>query len=232
MKGVIVDYRIATIEKSNLEKLGYEVIVVPPSQNLYTAVCGHPDMLLHIIDKNTIIVHKDMEISFIKKLETFNYNIIISDNKLQDNYPFDIVLNAVNLPKIFIHNLKYTDTKLSRFIDGKILKNVKQGYSKCSTAIVSENALITSDTGIANCAKEEDLDVLLLPPGDILLPGLNYGFIGGCCGLLEDSLLAFYGNLAHYSYGNEVLSFLKKHNVKPVFLSDSKLVDRGSIFRI
>ncbi|MBL4938171.1 hypothetical protein JK636_20870 [Clostridium sp. YIM B02515] len=232
MKGVIVDYRIDTVEKFNLEKLGYEVIIVPPSRVLYEAVSGHPDMLLHIVNKDTIIIHKDMEAVFIKKLEAYNYSVLVSDNKLQNNYPFDIILNAVNLPKIFIHNIKYTDSKLLHFLKEKNLKNVKQGYSKCSTAIISNAAIITSDIGIAESAEEENIDVLLLPPGDILLPGLNYGFIGGCCGLLEDDLLAFYGSLDYYAYGKEVLGFLKKHNVKPVFLRNGKLIDRGSIFRI
>ena len=58
---------------------------------------------------------------------------------------------------------------------------------------------------------EENIDVLLLPPGDIILPGLNYGFIGGGCGLIEEGLLAFYGHLDNYLYRNEVKVFLKKH---------------------
>ena len=52
-------------------------------------------------------------------------------------------------------------------------------------AVVSNKAIITSDKVIAHEAKKVDLDVLLIPPGDIILPGLDYGFIGGCCGLIE-----------------------------------------------
>jgi len=71
---------------------------------------------------------------------------------------------------------------------------------------------------------------LLLPPGDIELPGLNYGFIGGSCGLLDEKYLVFYGNLKNYKYGSEVLAFLDKYNITPIYLSDSNLIDRGSIF--
>lgn len=232
MKTVLVDYRIDNIEKKNLEQLGYKVLPVPPSDILYEAVCGHPDMLLHIIDCKTVIVHKDMDLNFTSKLLELGITVNFTNLSLQNKYPNNIILNAVNLDSLFIHTLKYTDIELLKQTQNKNIKNVKQGYTKCSTAIISNSALITSDKGIAACAQEEDLDVLLLPPGDILLPGLNYGFIGGCCGLLEEGLLAFYGDLKHYAYGKEVMNFLIKHKVNPLFLREGKLIDRGSIFTI
>lgn len=232
MKIIFIDYRAANKEKENLGKLGYKVLTVPPNNNLYEAVCGHPDMLLHILNENTIIVHKDMDLKFIDFLKSQNINVIFSEKSLSSNYPLDIILNAVNLDNIFMHNIKYTDSVLLKMIKHKKIINVKQGYSKCSTAIVSNNAVMTSDKKIAKSLYEEGIDVLLLPPGDILLPYLNYGFIGGCCGLLEDNIIAFYGDLHNYLYGKDVFDFLKKHKVEPVFLSKGKLIDRGSILTI
>lgn len=232
MKAVLVDYRIDEVEKENLEKLGFTVLAVPPSGILYEAVCGHPDMLLNIIHKNTIMVHSDMQIDFIDKLKNFNIDIVVSQSSLQKNYPYNVLLNAVNLDNLFMHNVKYTDAELLNLVRNKKIKNVNQGYTKCSTAVISSTAIMTSDKGIALSAQEESLDVLLLPPGDISLPGLDYGFIGGCCGLLEAGLLAFYGNLNYYTYGKEIMNFLKKHNVEAAFLRQGKLIDRGSIFTI
>ncbi|MFL0247918.1 DUF6873 family GME fold protein [Candidatus Clostridium stratigraminis] len=232
MKAVLVDYRIDEYEKENLRTFNLEVLAVPPFKRLYAAVSGHPDMLLNIINENTIIVHKEMDINFIKELENYKYKILYSNNSLESKYPLDIILNALNLKNLFVHNLKYTDNTLLQNISYKKLKSVSQGYTKCSTAIISSSAVMTSDNGIAKALSEENIDVLLLPPGDIILPGLNYGFIGGCCGLLEKGLLAFYGHLDNYIYKNEVKEFLKKHNVEPVFLSKGRLFDRGSIFVI
>ena len=232
MSKVIVDYRIDNEEKNSLDALGYDVLICPPSSILYDAVCGHPDMLLNIIDLNTIIVHKDTEKKFVNNLCSYGYNVIFSNSELEVSYPGDVALNAVNMTNIFVHNLNHTDKILLEAVNNKKLIHVKQGYTKCSTAIVSENAIMTSDTGICNALKIEGFDVLFLPPGDIVLPGLNYGFIGGCCGLLEEGLLAFYGDLNCYAYGNEVLNFLNKHKVKPAFLRKGKLMDRGSIFAI
>ena len=55
---------------------------------------------------------------------------------------------------------------------------LKQGYTKCSILPIREKAIITSDKNIAKELLNYDFDVLLLPSGDIILPSLNYGFIG------------------------------------------------------
>jgi hypothetical protein len=232
MKAVLVDYRISKEEKEKMEALNLEVLIVPPFKLLYDAVCGHPDMLLSIIDSNTIVVHREMDLNFVERIKKCNYKVLYSENGLKSIYPSDIILNAVNLENLFMHNLKHTDNVLLKNVNYKKIKSVSQGYSKCSTAIVSNNAVMTSDTGIAKALSEENVDVLLLPPGDILLPGLNYGFIGGCCGLLEKGLLAFYGSLNNYFCKDDVYKFLKKHKVEPIFLSKGKLIDRGSILLI
>lgn len=231
MKNLIVDFRIYNEEKEYLISLGYNILICPPSNLLYETVCGHPDMLMHILD-HSILVHKDMDSEFIQNLELLNYKVHKSNSVLQSSYPYNVFLNSLCLGNLFVHSLKYTDTKLLSLLKGKKLINVKQGYTKCSTCLVNNHAIITSDLSISKALSLEKIDVLLIPPGDILLPGLNYGFIGGATGLIEDNVLAFYGHLDHYLYGKEVLKFLNKHKVEPVFLRNGKLIDRGSIFRL
>ena len=231
MKNVIVDYRINNEEKDSLISLGFNLLICPPSNLLYEAVSGHPDMLINICG-NSIIVHKDMNNEFILSLALLNYTVHKSKVALQIKYPHNICLNSLNIGNLFVHSLNFTDINLLSHTKNKKLVNVKQGYTKCSTCIVNNHAIITSDVSIAKALSLEGIDVLLIPPGDILLPGLNYGFIGGATGLIEENLLAFYGHLDHYLHGKEVLAFLKKHKVEPVFLRNGKLIDRGSIFRV
>jgi hypothetical protein len=231
MKNLIVDYRIHNEESEYLISLGYNLLICPPSNLLYDAVCGHPDMLIHVLD-HSIIVHKDMESEFIQELNSLNFSVYKSSSTLQTKYPNNICLNALSIGNLFVHSLNYTDTNLLSLLKSKKTINVKQGYTKCSTCIVNDHAIITSDPSIAKALSLEKTDVLLLPPGDILLPGLNYGFIGGATGLIENNVLAFYGHLDHYLYGKEVLKFLNKHKVEPVFLRNGKLIDRGSVFKI
>lgn len=232
MKYAIVDFRTSKEEIENLKKLNLEVILCPPCKNLYEAVCGHPDMQLNIISDNEIIVHRGIDIAFIEKLIKRNIKVYKSENFIKSSYPEDIILNAVNLKSLFIHKLKNTDKNLMELIKHKKLLNVGQGYTKCSTAILSEEAIITSDRNIAKVLLKENIDVLLLPPGDILLPGLDYGFIGGCCGLINENTLCFFGNLNHYKYGDIVINFLKKYKINPIYLREDKLIDRGSLLII
>jgi len=231
MKNVIVDFRIQNEEKEYLISKGYNLLICPPSNLLYEAVQGHPDMLMHISDKN-IVVHKSMNNEFMQKLISQNYKVYKSNSTLKMKYPYNICLNSLSIGNLFVHSINFTDTKLLYLSKNKKLINVNQGYTKCSTCIVNDHAIITSDVSIAKALSIEKIDVLLIPPGDILLPGLNYGFIGGASGLIEENVLAFYGHLDHYLYGTEVLKFLNKHMVEPVFLRAGKLIDRGSIFRI
>lgn len=228
LKYAFVDYRISKEEKYNLESLGCTVITCPPSPLLYEAISGHPDILIHLINNKKVIVHKDIDFNFIQLLENLNLEIYFSLNSLKDTYPYDIILNAVNLKDYFIHSLKFTDKNLLNNLSRKKLINVNQGYTKCSTAVVKDNAIITSDTSIYQALKSEPIDVLLLPAGDIILPGLDYGFIGGTCGKADDKIV-FYGTLEKYKYGDLVLDFLKKHQMIPFYLSDTPLIDRGSI---
>lgn len=228
LKYAFVDYRISKEEKSNLESLDCTVIVCPPSPLLYEAISGHPDILIHLLNNKKVIVHKDIDFNFIQLLKNLNLEVHYSIDSLKETYPYDIILNAVNLKDYFIHNLKFTDKNLLNNLGKKKLINVNQGYTKCSTAVIKDNAIITSDNSIYQALKSEPIDVLLLPAGDIILHGLNYGFIGGTCGSIDDKVV-FYGTLEKYKYGDMVLGFLKKHQMTPFYLSDTPLIDRGSI---
>lgn len=231
MDYAFVDFRITEEEKFNLERLGCNVVLCPPCNLLYDAICGHPDILIHFLSKNHILIHRDMDENFITLLQNLNFKVDLTKNNLASNYPKDIILNAINLKNYFIHNIKATDSKLLEYVSDKVLIHVNQGYTKCSTAIISPNALITNDTSIYKALEETNIDVLLLPPGDIELPGLDYGFIGGTCGLLRNSVV-FFGTLEKYTYKEKVLDFLRKYSITPIYLSDTPLIDRGSIFFI
>ncbi len=230
MKYAFVDFRISHEEILSLENLDCKPILCEPCNSLYPAICGHPDILMHFIDNNTVIIHKDTSFTFEKKLKSLNLTVLRSKETLTGEYPKDIILNAVNTSKFFMHNIKYTDKTLLEKIHNKTLINVKQGYAKCSTAILSDRAFITSDIGIHKELNHYGYDVLLLPPGDILLPHLDYGFIGGTCGMLDSKTIVFYGNLDLYPYGEIVKSFLNNHSITPIYLTNSPLIDRGSIY--
>ena len=232
MSTAIIDYRTSDEEILELEKLGLDFLLCPPCSEVHTSISGHPDMQLVLINYNTILVHKEIDDMFCSQLSIKNIRFYKSHNKLFQDYPHDIILNSLILGDKFVHNLKYSDPVLLNLVKGKELINVNQGYTKCSTAIVNEKAIITSDMSILRALQNTSIDILYVPPGDIELNGLEYGFIGGTCGLLKKGFLAFFGDLNQYAYGESIIQFLEKHNVKPIYLRKGKLVDRGSLFII
>lgn len=229
-----IDYRTTLEEIKNLDKLNLSPIIVPKNDILYEAINGHVDIQLNIIDKKerTIIVQKSISKDYIKNLEHNNIKYIFSQKELKNSYPDNIFLNALILKDYFVHNIKYTDENLLKNMQSKKIINVKQGYTKCSVLPIRDDAIITSDKGIYNSLRNENIDVLLLPPGDILLPSLDYGFIGGTGGMIDENTLALFGELDNYKYGDEVYNFLYKYDVKPVALRKGKLIDRGSLLVI
>ena len=232
MKYAIVDYRISEEELISLENLNISPILCPKSTTVYDAINGHPDIQINILNEKELILNKDIDLNFSKKLLALGFNVHFTHSSLSDKYPYNIILNAVNLGNYFIHKLDCTDKNLLNLNNKKILINTRQGYTKCSTAIVSDNAIITSDKSIIKSIKDTSIDYLYISPGNILLPGLNYGFIGGCCGLLDKNTLAFFGDLSYHPDCKIIIEFLNKHNIKPIYLKKGPLIDRGSLFII
>ncbi|AJG98384.1 hypothetical protein LF65_01782 [Clostridium beijerinckii] len=230
-----VDYRITKEELLSLSKLDLKPILVPKCNDVYDAINGHPDIQLNVLKNdsfNKIIIQRNISEKFKEILKLNDINYIVSKNTLSNTYPNDIILNSLILENYFIHTLKYSDENLLNSQNSKIHIDVPQGYTKCSILPVREKALITSDKGIFNSLKNYDFDILLLPPGDILLPSLNYGFIGGVGGMVSNNKMAFFGDLDSYTWGNQIKKFLFKYDVLPIALRKGKLIDRGSLFTL
>ncbi|WP_300856947.1 DUF6873 family GME fold protein [uncultured Clostridium sp.] len=226
-----IDYRTSKEEIDSLRKLNYDLIKIPKDNNLYEAINGHVDIQLNILNSynREIIINKNINSSFKEILKEKNINFIESDSTLSHKYPSNISLNSYITDNYLVHNLKFTDKKILEYCKNKKIINVKQGYTKCSILPIKEKVIITNDTGIYNTLKNEDFDILLLPFGDIELSGFNYGFIGGVGGMISDNSMAFFGSLDNYAFGNEIKKFLYKYDVKPIYLSNTKLIDRGSL---
>ncbi|MBC2458064.1 DUF6873 family GME fold protein [Clostridium beijerinckii] len=230
-----VDYRITKEELLSLSKLDLKPILVPKCNDVYDAINGHPDIQLNVLKNdsfNKIIIQRNISEKFKEILKLNDINYIVSKNTLSNTYPNDIILNSLILENYFIHTLKYSDENLLNSQNSKIHIDVPQGYTKCSILPVREKALITSDKGIFNSLKNYDFDILLLPPGDILLPSLNYGFIGGVGGMISNNKMAFFGDLDSYTWGDQIKKFLFKYDILPIALRKGKLIDRGSLFTL
>ncbi len=208
---------------SALQALDVQCIGIEQNKNISVPVSDHSDLqVLHIGEGNIIAVPELADV-----FTDFGFNVV--EHRLTDGflYPYNAELCSLVTPKyVFGLNNIFGDTE----IDTELYYiRVKQGYTRCSVAVVSESAYITSDVSIHKLLCSLGLDVLLLPAGDISLPPYAYGFIGGCCGKLAKNILAFAGSLEHYKYGDMVKGFLKRHGIQPLYLLDTRLVDIGGI---
>lgn len=146
-------------------------------------------------------------------------------------YPDDCAYNIAYSGTFAIHNFKYTDDEILKFINCEKI-NISQGYSKCSICIVNEDSFITEDVGIAKSLKWHNINVLEISAGDISLPGFDYGFIGGASGKISKNILAFAGNIRMHRDYNKIFDFCAARGVELVSLSDDRLVDIGSIIPV
>ena len=148
---------------------------------------------------------------------------------IKPKYPNDIVYNITLLGGFAFMN---TATEQEKIVKGGKIINVRQGYTKCSICIVNENAIITADTGIYRAARENNIDALLISPGNIDLHGMNYGFIGGAAGLIAPDTLSVNGDIAAHPDGERITRFCSDRGVKIIALKSGKIRDIGSILPI
>ena len=173
--------------------------------------------------------------------------------KLGPKYPADIIYNALCTRDYFVHMITESDRDMVDAMmlwrksivhqtgDNEQMKiiGVSQGYSRCTCLPVDNRSFITSDQGLANALTSQNATVLTIKPGHILLPGFDYGFIGGCAGhIYIDNLddpagppqraIIFNGDLSRHPDCEAITDFIKSRNIYPVYF-DYPLEDIGSI---
>ena len=207
-----------------LKQEGFEAIPLAPFGTLETPVDTHADMLILAVN-SVLFVHKDYSC----KIRSFE-NVIRIDEPMGAKYPNDVLLNIAAVGKNVFTNTKYASKTVLDYLNsmGFIIHHVAQGYAHCSTCIVSDNAIITADKGIAEAGQKAGIDALMINEGYISLSPYNHGFIGGCCGLYKD-IIYFCGSLKYHPDGDKIREFCKKHGKNIIELCDAPLTDIGGI---
>lgn len=132
---IIIDSRMREIEKEYLSRFG-ELVQILPQDSVYGEISGHPDIFFCKIN-NCLFRAPNL---------VLDLGISGRDN-VGFNYPEDIKYNVCQFGNFVIHNFKYTDKNVLDYIEKNGLDKVQvnQGYSNCSTCVVSDRACITSD---------------------------------------------------------------------------------------
>lgn len=217
---------------NRVEELGVKVLSSENLSKLLIFEQYHTDLQLLHYNKDTVFVLNECT-SLKENLKEYFPNVIEISKNIDKDYPNNVMLNCVVLNDKLICNTKtITDEVLQMAIkDNLKIINVNQGYTKCSTCIVNENAIITSDKSIYKSCKNE-MDVLLIRQGYIELTGTDYGFIGGSSFKYNRNTLVFSGNIELHPDYESIKSFAENHNVELLSLTENTMIDIGSIIPI
>lgn len=201
------------------EKLSekYEIRKLPPCDDLAGPVSKHADMLTGVLDGRLIVTRSYYE----KNAALFSdCDPLITDERHGGKYPADILLNFIDTKNAVI-GYKKAITKLIN----KPVINVKQGYTRCSTLICRDFA-VSADKGILSALSSLGYDTLQISPGHIVLPGYDFGFIGGAS-FADGDTVNFFGSLSYHPDGEKIRAFIEKRGVNMIELSDDPLTDYG-----
>ena len=237
-KYIVIDSKMRNVEKEYLKSLGYRVINIQTSKNVYYEISSHVDIFGCKI-KDKIVVEPSVY-SYLKEEKYDLENVICGKNKVGLKYPLDVLYNVCCIGENVIHNFKYTDEKILEIIQNEKLNmiNINQGYSNCSIAVIDDKSVVVTDKKIAEKLIENDIDVLLLEENlDIKLlkndgkySKMN-GFIGGCMARIENKIIIF-GDISKIDRDNKIQKFIQSRNLELVSFKGVDVVDYGGILII
>ena len=206
-----------------------EIMAVKPNPHLPKPIAAHADMNFFVLDDELFIAGDAKA----ENPELSRYKIRMLGLP-GDKYPYDVICNAKTVGKHLFCNVRTIDSRIMESAESKnySVVNVRQGYTGCSISKVTDNAIITSDKGIADAAEKHKIDVLYIDNNEIKLPGYDIGFIGGCTGSLSDTELLFTGNLDKCSFGKAMRDFCSGYGVTIYELTDDCPLDIGGFIVI
>lgn len=200
-------------------------------EKVYRSILCHPDIYFFQLDEGTLVHAPGLGEKQLRPLKEKGIKLIKGKGDPRGPYPYTARYNAARIGRSVFHNLDHTDPVI---IDaarekGLELVDVPQGYTRCSVLAVSDRAVITADRAVADAASERNMDVLLLEPGSVLLPGEERGFIGGAGGKTTDGTVILLGDLKFHPEVSKIEAFLAEHASGCVFLEGLPLYDAGGL---
>lgn len=225
MRELLIGERYRDKLGKSLVSQGIEPIYISDNPDVDPRLGGHVDLsIFKVQDKVFVLAGWIAGNSLlVNKLTNSGIRIIFSDRRQSPIYPHDANLCACAVGNRIIHSKKATDPVIYQNWPDRLI-DVKQAYSKCSVCVVDDNAIITADSGIANKAEENGIEVLHISPGEIILEGFDSGFIGGAS-FADESAIYFTGRLG--SYNDSVEAFIATHGKKTVYLNSEMAFDIG-----
>ncbi len=219
-------------EIQELTELGVKCIPLKENTLLDGEISCHADILSFNFGNGQVLLNNGAVGE--KELKNVGITPIFYSKEICSPYPCDIPLNVAYTGRHIICNSKHTAREIVEFAESNNIEiiNTKQGYSKCNLCIVSDNAVITEDEGLASLLNIYQYNVLLISKGDIYLSDAHYGFLGGTSCKLSPDKMYFSGDLSSHKDYERIIEFLDSYNVKPIYNKSRRLTDFGGIIQL
>ncbi len=230
VKTVILSTRKPTVV-SALRSWGVEVLDAYAIEKIIGSEKYHADMSVCHLGGNRFVVAQNTDKRLIAALRNLGATVILTENPVTAKSPS---VNVCIVGKTLICDTRTADQNILSYAEKKQFRilHTNQKYTKCSTIVVAENAVITADPSIYRVCVKNNIDVLKIAVGGVELNGYDYGFIGGACGFLDRRTLAFSGKAElHPDYAN-IKAFIRNYRVQMLSLSNEPLYDVGGILPI
>jgi len=195
-----------------LKSCGHNVVTVRHDPRLGEFTGAHPDLRICSLGPGRGVMFAD-------------------EADFRPDYPENAAWCAVFLEKYIICNPDLTSPALLKAAEalGLALIPVRQGYAKCSCAVVDGSSVITADPGISAALEGVgDISLLRVSPGGVLLPGYDVGFFGGATGLVGKELI-INGDLSTHPDCDAIFKFCESRGVTPRHFPGYPLTDIGTI---
>lgn len=233
MKLVLLGSRYQARLDEPLRRRGLEPLYLPENPCVDPRLAGHADLSVFRKGERIWLAPwlRDTEVP--EKLMNLGYSVTFAKISLGQAYPMDAALNLCSVGNYLLaaknaHPADIVNNLTS--VEGMRPVWIRQGYARCSCCVVDETSLITADRGIASACEAVGLQVLLISPGSVALPGFAYGFVGGASFFVSEKSIAFTGSLQGHPDGDRILRFLDARGVTAQPLSAGPLVDIGGAF--
>ncbi len=235
----VIDARMPQTAQNTLISLGYELIPLPICNQISQPVQGHPDLLLFFAPEYILTTPgyaKNAAHALKIISDRLKKPIRLTEKELSPCYPEEAMLCTAAVGNKLFFNRLIAARELQEDKSFEKPLHVKQGYTKCSTVIVNDHALITADPSVKAAAENCGISVCNISPGAVTLPGYSEGFLGGASSffpyLKTPPHLLFCGNLDLHPDAERIKSFCLMEGVEVISLSQDPLYDVGTIFII
>jgi len=200
-------------------------------EKVYGSIFCHPDIYFFQLDNKTLIHAPSVPEEQQRSLKKAGVELIRGEKDPGGEYPGTARYNAVRVGDTVFHNLSCTDPVILDVVRKRGLKlvNVSQGYTRCSILPLGDGAMITADKRIARAARAVGVETLLLSAGSVLLPGEEYGFIGGASGKAPDGTVVMLGGIDTHSEALGIERFFAARGVRYIDMPGMPLYDAGGL---